>query len=75
MDREDELLAEEVAGAWRPRDPRELKFHPFWYDLDEEGRIEAHDRSVRQRELESALDPEGLNSTVHAVLSRIREAR
>lgn len=72
MSPEDELLAEELTSAWRPRDPRELKFHPFWYDLDEEGRLEAFERTREQRELEAALDPEGYSSTVRAVLARLR---
>ena len=71
MTPEDELLAEELTSAWRPRDPRELKFHPFWYDLDEAGRIEAFERTQEQRKLEAALDPEGLSSTARAVLSRL----
>lgn len=71
MTPEDELLVEELTSAWRPRDPRELKFHPFWYDLDEDARIEAFDRTQMQRKLEAALDPEGLSSTAHAVLARL----
>ena len=70
-DPDDDALIEEVAGAWRPRDPRGLRFHPHWHDLSEEGRIEAHDRAAKQRELEAALDPEGLSTTARAVLSRI----
>jgi len=72
MSPEEELLVEELTGAWRPRDPRELKFHPFWYDLDEEGRLEAFERTQEQRKLEAALDPEGQSSTVRAVLARLR---
>lgn len=71
MTPEDELLVEELTSAWRPRDPRELKFHPFWYDLDEDGRIEAFDRTEAQRKLEAGLDPDGLSSTARAVLSRL----
>ncbi len=71
MTPEDELLVEELTSAWRPRDPRELKFHPFWYDLDEEARVEAFDRTQMQRKLEAALDPEGLSSTAQAVLARL----
>jgi hypothetical protein len=41
-DPDDELLTA-VTSAWRPSDPRALRFHPAWHDLDEEGRLRAHD--------------------------------
>lgn len=66
----DELI-EEVAGAWRPRDPRELRYHPHWHDLNESERLEAFDRAATLRRLEAALDPEGLSSTARAVLARL----
>ncbi len=65
-------LIEEVAGAFRPRDPRTLAFLPAWYDLSPEGRKEAYERSLNMRRIEAALDPEGLSSTARAVLARIR---
>ena len=62
-----------VSTAWRPRDrdgaPRA---HPAWHDLDEAGRLEAHDATRALRTLEAALDPEGLSTTAYAVLRRIR---
>ncbi len=67
----DDALIEEVAGAWRPRDPRQLRFHPYWHDLSEEARVEAYDRARENRALEAALDPDGLSSTARAVLARI----
>ena len=69
-----EELIEEVAGAWRPRDPRQLRFHPHWHDLGEEERIESFDRATELRAMEAALDPDGVSSTARAVLERIRGA-
>ena len=67
-------LIEEVAGAFRPRDPRQLAFLPAWHDLSPEGREAAYALSVRMRRLEAALDPEGQSATVKAVLARIARA-
>ena len=66
-----ELLIEALAGAHRERDRNGIRFHPAFYDLDEDGRAEAHALAQRSRVLEAALDPEGLSSTAHAVLARI----
>jgi hypothetical protein len=72
--RERELLVEQAAGAWRPRLPGGgVGAHPAWADLDEAGRVEAFEAAALERRLEAALDPEGLSSTVRAVLARIRE--
>jgi hypothetical protein len=68
---DDARLIEELTTAWRPHDPRELAFHPVWYDLDERAREEAFERTQRLRAMEAALDPEGLSSTARAVLARI----
>lgn len=70
----DDDLIEEVAGAWRPRDPRQLRFHPCWHDLSEDDRVEAFDRARENRVIEAGLDPEGLSGTARAVLSRILES-
>lgn len=70
---EDEArLLEEVTSAWRPHDPRELRYHPAWHDLDERAREEAHALTERLRRVEAALDPRGLSTTARAVLARIR---
>lgn len=69
--RDEEVLIEELAGAWRPRDPRRLRFHPAFFDLDAQGREAAFERAVTLRRMEAALDPEGLSSTARAVLARI----
>lgn len=71
---EDDDLIEEVAGAWRPRDPRQLRFHPHWHDLSEEDRLEAFDRGRENRALEAGLDEDGLSSTARAVLTRILQS-
>jgi hypothetical protein len=72
---ERETLIEAAATAYRPRDGRgELGPHPAYMDLDEAGRQEAFDRATRDRQLEAALDPNGLSSTARAVLARIRSA-
>jgi len=71
MSSDESHLIEEVAGAFRPRDPRTLAFLPAWYDLSTEGREAAYERSLEMRRIEAALDPEGLSSTARAVLARI----
>ncbi len=73
-DRREELV-EALAGAHRFRDPLgEIRAHPAFFDLDEEGRVEAFEVARRSRALEAALDPEGLSTTARAVLARIRAA-
>lgn len=66
-------LIEEVAGAFRPRDPRRVGFSPAWHDLSEEGRERAFALSQQMRIIEAALDPQGRSTTVQAVLARIQQ--
>lgn len=66
-------LIEEVAGAFRPRDPRQVAFSPAWHDLSEEGRERAFALSLQMRTIEAALDPQGRSTTVRAVLARIQQ--
>ena len=66
-----ELLIEQVAGAHRPVARDELRYHPAWHDLDAAGRVRAFERATALRELEAAIDPEGLSTTAHAVLAKI----
>jgi hypothetical protein len=68
---DDEALLAAVTSAWRPTDPRALRFHPAWHDLDEEGRLRAHDEARALRPLEAALDPDGLSTTARALLARL----
>jgi hypothetical protein len=69
--RDDAPLIEEVAGAFRPRDPRKLGVLPAWHDLSPEGREQAYELSLEMRQLEAAIDPRGRSATVKAVLARI----
>ena len=69
---DEERLIEELAGAWRPTDPRRLRFHPAFFDLDADGRRAAFDLAERMRSMEAALDPDGLSTTARAVLARLR---
>jgi hypothetical protein len=68
---EQDLLVEQVAGAYRPAAGESLRYHPAWHDLDAAGRIRAHELARALRPLEAALDPDGLSSTARAVLARI----
>ncbi|HEB52753.1 MAG TPA: hypothetical protein ENI87_05820 [bacterium] len=68
----DPLIAQ-ATSAWRPRDADGgARFHPAFCDLDGPGRRELHEQLIVQRRLEAALDPDGLTTTAHAVLHRIR---
>lgn len=68
-----EVLIERCVGAHRERDlSGRIASEPAHTDLDEAGRIEAFEQTLRQRALEQALDPDGLTTTARAVLARIR---
>lgn len=70
---ERDILIERVVAAHRERDPWDaLKPEPAFYDLDEGGRQQAFVLAAKTRRLEAALDDEGLSSTGHAVLARIK---
>lgn len=68
---DEELLVEQVASAYRPRARDELRYHPAWHDLDDDGRRRADEIARAMRKVEAALDPEGLSTTARAVLARI----
>lgn len=72
MNPDTEALVEQVAAAWRPR-VRDggVKSHPAWHDLPPADRERAARLAAAQRELEAALDPDGLSTTARAVLARI----
>lgn len=73
-DEEDpELLIEQVAGAHRPapRAHEPLPYHAAWHDLAPAGRERAFERARALRQLEAALDPDGLSTTARAVLARL----
>ena len=62
-----------VTSAHRERDARgEIRTHRAWHDLDEAGRIEAHDETLKLRALEAIVSADGLTSTARAVLARIK---
>jgi hypothetical protein len=70
---EREALVAAVTSAHRERGPHgELRAHRAFYDLDEAGRVEAFEETLRVRSIEAAADPEGLSSTARALLARIR---
>ena len=53
-----ETLIEALASAYRARDPHgAITAHPAFYDLDDEGRIEAFAASARLRRLEASPPP------------------
>ena len=70
---EEELLIEQVAGAYRPRIGDELTYLAAWHDLDAAARVRAFELSTVNRSIEAALDVDGLSSTARAVLARIPE--
>lgn len=73
-DPDEGVLIEELAGAWRPRDPSTLRFHPAFFDVGEDARRQAHALALVSRTLEAALDDNGWSSTVRAVLGRIQDS-
>lgn len=74
MTRDERDLVEQALSAWRPRRRDGIGGHPAWHDLGEEGRLAVYEETVRLRQVEAALDPQGLSSTAHAVLDRIRRS-
>ncbi len=72
---DEDLLIEQVAGAYRPVARAELRYHPAWHDLGPDARERAFERARALRALEAALDPDGLSTTARAVLDRITGRR
>ncbi len=69
---EREALIEQVVSAARAADPRGgVRPSSAFYDLDDAGRSEAFDLAMKQRRIEAAIDGEGHNATVKAVLAII----
>lgn len=70
---ERESLIAAVTTAHRERGVRgEIKSHRAFHDLDDAGRAEAFDETLRARKIEAATDARGLSTTARAVLARIR---
>ncbi len=67
----DELI-EQCTSAHRQRIRGEIRPSEAWHDLHPADREAAFDATVLSRDLEAALDPDGLSATAHAVLARIR---
>ena len=72
---DEDLLIEQVAGAYRPVSRDELRYHPAWHDLGPDARERAFERARALRALEAGLDPDGLSTTARAVLERITGRR
>jgi hypothetical protein len=71
-----EALIEQVAGAFRERDPSgAVQASPAWRDLEPADRVAAFDAAVVQRRLEAAADADGLSASARAVLGRIVRTR
>jgi hypothetical protein len=68
---EEQDLVEQVASAHRPRPLGTLRYHPAWHDLDDAARRRAFELARALREVEAALDPDGLSTTARAVLGRL----
>lgn len=69
----EQALIEATLGAHRDRDPDgNARPSPAWADLSAVGRVKAFQAQVEMRAIERALDPNGWDSTVKAVLERLR---
>lgn len=72
-DEERESLIAAVMTAHRERGARgDIRSHRAFHDLDEAGRAQVFDETLRARKIESATDARGLSTTARAVLARIR---
>jgi hypothetical protein len=71
-ERERDVLVESCVTAFRERDPEGRLVPPAtWWDLSPEALDELYERQVLAREIERALDPQGLSGTARAALERI----
>ncbi len=69
---ERDALVAAVTTAHRERGPHgEIRSHRAFHDLDEAGRAEAFDETLRVRAIEAATNPTGLSTTARAVLARL----
>jgi hypothetical protein len=75
MSDELDVLIESVASARRDRDASGRAVPPpGWWDLPPDARLLAFDAQAATRDLERAVDPQGLSGTVRAVLERLAPA-
>lgn len=71
-DRELEIALEAATTVHRERDEHgRLVPPPAWFDLPVDALERLHRRQVFAREVERAMDPQGLSGTVRAVLARL----
>ena len=71
-ERERQALIEAATSAWRPRDRNgALQAHPAWHDLNQEDRVEVARETLVLRQMEAALNADGLSTTAQAVMARI----
>ena len=67
-----EVLLEAATTTFRERDRQgRLVPPPAWFDLPAESLDRLHRRQLHAREVEKAMDPNGLSGTVKAVLDRL----
>jgi hypothetical protein len=69
-----ERALEEAMSAHREvhRSSGAIRACPAWHDLSEDDRQILYEETISLRKMEAALDPDGLSTTAHAVLDRIR---
>lgn len=66
-------LIEQATAAHRAQNPDgSLRVHPAWLDLPPEAREEVFEETLKLRQMEAALHPIGMSTTVRSVLERIR---
>ena len=71
-EREQDVLVESCVTAFRERDAEGRLTPPAaWWDLPPEALDELYAQQLLAREIERALDPQGLSATARAVLTRI----
>jgi len=71
---DEELLIEQVAGAWRPGGDDALHYPKAGHDPAAAARARAFPPARALRTAEAALAPDGLSTTARAVLARIARA-
>ncbi len=72
IDESKDLLVEEAASAFRERNTSgRILPAPAWFDLPPLDRETLYRCQLESRQIERALNPKGLSSTVLAVLSRL----
>ena len=67
-----EMLFEEALSAWRPTGPDgRVMESPAWRAMTPKQRVRLYHETCQLRAIEAALDPDGLSTTVRAVLRRL----